>query len=53
MKYKYNWKNNEKRKQMYNRECVILARGRKNSVLIEFVDNAQREITSRYSIKKG
>jgi DNA-binding winged helix-turn-helix (wHTH) protein len=49
--YKYNWKNNEKRKTLYNRNCTILKFGKKNSILIEFLDNNQREIVSRNSVK--
>ena len=51
MKYKYNWGNNEKRATMKGRGCDVLARGKKNSICIEF-ENGQREIVSRYSIRK-
>lgn len=50
--YKYTWKNNEKRKLMFGRICKVLSRGKKNSCLIEFIDNGQKEIVSRYSIRK-
>ena len=49
--YKFAWGNNEKRKTMKNRICKVLARGTKNSILIEFVDNRQREIVSRNSVR--
>ena len=45
----YRWGNNEKRATMKGRECKIIARGKKNSICIEFLDNGQREIVSRYS----
>jgi hypothetical protein len=48
--YKYNWKNNEKRKTLYGRTCLLLKVGKKNSILIEFTDNNQKEIVSRNSI---
>lgn len=48
--YIYAWKNNEKRKQLYKKNCRILAKGKKNSILIEF-ENGDREITSRYAVK--
>jgi len=44
----YHWGNNEKRAGMQGRECKIIARGKKNSICIEF-ENGQREIVSRYS----
>ena len=52
MNYKYIWGNNEKRKTMKNRICNVISRGKKNSVLIQFIDNGQKEIVSRYSIRK-
>lgn len=50
--YIYAWGNNTKRKTMKGRRCRVLARGRKNSIMIEF-ENGQREIVSRNSIKKA
>lgn len=50
-KYKFNWKNNSKRETLYGRICKVIARGKKNSICIEFEDG-QKEIVSRYSIKK-
>lgn len=50
--YRYAWKNNEKRAGLYGRECLIEAYGKKNSVLIRFVDNGQQEIVSRNALKK-
>ena len=45
---KYRWGNNSKRVTMKGRECKVIARGRMNSICIEF-GNGQREIVSRYS----
>lgn len=50
--YRYIWDNNEKRATLKNRLCNVIARGTKNSILIEFIDNGQKEIVSRYSIRK-
>jgi hypothetical protein len=49
--YRYAWKNNEKRATLYGRLCRVLARGRMNSIMIEFLDNGQREITSRNAVR--
>jgi len=51
MKYYYAWKNNAKRESLYKRECIVLARGKMNSILIQF-DNEQKEIVSRNSLRK-
>lgn len=50
MTFVYTWGNNPKRATMKDRRCRVLARGRKNSCLIEFLDTGQREIVSRYSV---
>lgn len=50
--YRYIWGNNVKRALMKGRICNVLARGKKRSVLIEFIDNGQKEIVDRYSIRK-
>jgi hypothetical protein len=47
----YVWGNNAKRATMKGRACRVIARGRMNSCLIEFSDNGQREIVSRYSVR--
>ncbi len=47
----YVWANNPKRKTMKGRECRITARGRMNSVRVEF-ENGQREIVSGNSLRK-
>ena len=50
--YKFCWGNNEKRLAMKGRFCRVLARGRMNSCLIEFVDNGQREVVSRNAVRR-
>lgn len=50
--YKYNWANNEKRKTLKGRVCILISRGKMNSCCIEFIDNHQREIVSLNSIRK-
>lgn len=52
MNFLFNWANNSKRKTMKGRVCKVLARGKMNSILIEFCDNKQREIVSRNSLIK-
>jgi len=48
----YAWGNNEKRATMKGRDCKVLAHGKKNSIMIEFTDNGQKEIVSRRSVRK-
>ena len=52
MIYFYAWGNNEKRVTMKGRRCRIIAYGSKGSVLVEFIDNKQREIISRHALRK-
>jgi hypothetical protein len=47
---KYRWGNNEKRKTLKGRDCRVLAKGAKGSILIEFLDNGQKEIVSFRSV---
>ena len=49
--YRYAWGNNEKRATLKGRLCRVVARGRMNSILVEFVDNGQREVTSRNAVR--
>ena len=53
MNYIYWWTNSAKRMTMKNRICKVIARGKMNSILIEFLDNGQREIVSANSIRKN
>lgn len=50
--YYFAWGNNEKRAAMKGRVCRILAHGKMSSIMIEFVDNGQREIVDRRSVRK-
>ena len=55
----YAWRNNPtlglrpcpKRLTLFGRPCRILARGKMNSIIIEFVDG-QRECVSRNAVKQ-
>ena len=49
--FRYAWKNNDKRATLYGRLCRIVARGRMNSIMVEF-ETGQREITSRYAARR-
>ena len=49
--YRYKWKNNEKRRDMYGRRCRVLARMRMNSALVRFEDG-QEEVVSRNALRK-
>lgn len=49
--YVYVWGNNSKRATLKGRRCRIVARGSKNSIMVEF-ENGQREVVSRYSVRK-
>ena len=50
--YKYAWGNNPKRLRMKGHRCIVLASGKMNSVLIEFVKYGKREIVSRRALRK-
>lgn len=47
----YMWGNNEKRATYKGRRCRVVAKGRMNSILVEF-ENGERTVTSRYAVKK-
>jgi len=50
--YRYVWKNNEKRKTLYDRVCRIVERLKMNSIVIQFLDNGQIEVVSRYAVRR-
>ena len=50
--YKYRWGTNEKQRAMKGRTRRVIARARKNSRLIEFVDNGQQECVSGFALRK-
>lgn len=49
--YIYQWGNNPKRAKMKGRTCKVLWRGKMNSCAVEFIDDNQREIVSRNSLR--
>lgn len=51
--YRYAWGNNSKRLTLKGRLCRVLARLRMNSIVIQFTDNDQIEVTSRNAIRKA
>ncbi len=50
--YRYCWRNNEKRAQLFGRLCRVLWRCARNSAVVQFVDNGQRECVSRNALRK-
>ena len=50
-RYRYCWRNNSKRAELYGRICTVLARGSLNSALVEF-ENGQREVISRNALRR-
>jgi len=50
--YSYVWGNNTKRQTLKGRTCRVLARLKKNSVVIKFTDNGQIEVVSRNALRK-
>ena len=50
MTYIYKWKNNSKRRELYGRECVVVARFKMNSAWVKF-ENGQEECISRNALK--
>lgn len=50
--YYFAWGNNSKRETMKGRTCRILKHGKKNGIMIEFIDTGQREIVSRNSVRQ-
>jgi hypothetical protein len=47
----YAWGNNEKRKALKGRQCVILAHGRMRTVLVYFLDSGEQVTTSRWALR--
>jgi len=48
--YKYAWGNNEKRRSLQGRLCRIVTSGKKNTVLVEFIDTGMMELVSRRAL---
>ena len=49
--YRFVWRNNSRRAQLYNRHCRIVTRGRMNTILVEFEDGT-RVTTSGNALRK-
>ena len=49
--YRFAWGNNDKRRGLKGRRCVIEAAGALGSVQVRFLDNDQREIVSRRALR--
>ena len=49
--YVYRWKNNPERARFYGKPCRVVARGKLNTVLLEFEDG-ERLVTSGNSIRQ-
>jgi hypothetical protein len=50
--YVYRWANNPVRQKMTGRTCRVLARGKMNTCMIEFIDTGERTTTSRNALRK-
>jgi len=50
--YEYRWGNNKVRAKLKGRKCRIVKRGKRNTVMLEFIDTGERFLTSGNSIKK-
>jgi hypothetical protein len=50
--YVYGWRNNEKRRELTNRRCTIVARLKMNSAIVRF-ENGQEEVISRNALRKA
>lgn len=49
--YRFAWKNNPKRAELFGKRCRIVASGSKGSVMVEFEDGTE-EIVSRRALRK-
>jgi hypothetical protein len=48
--YRFMWKNNERRAQLFGRRCKLVCSGKLGSVMVEFQDG-QREVVSRRALR--
>jgi hypothetical protein len=51
--YVYSWGNSPRRRELKDRRCVVLARGRMATVLVEFSDTGERVVTSRRALRRA
>jgi hypothetical protein len=52
-RYVYCWGNNSRRAELKGRECVVVARGRMRTVLVEFVDTGERVTCSARALRRA
>jgi len=50
--YCYAWGNNPVRAKLKGRICRVIARGKMNTVMIEFIDIGERVTTSRNALRR-
>lgn len=48
----YAWRTEKNRKALFGRPCRILAASGRNSLLVEFTDDGQREVVSRRAVRR-
>ncbi|HEX4520688.1 MAG TPA: hypothetical protein VH063_13990 [Gaiellaceae bacterium] len=51
-RYRFAWRNNERRAGLYGRECLVVAAGAMRTVLVEFLDDGERVTTSARALRK-
>jgi hypothetical protein len=51
--YVFRWRNNAKRNDLYGRQCKVVTRLKRNSAVVEFVDNGQLEVVSRNALVRA
>lgn len=49
--YRYAWGNNDKRRALKGRRCLVEASGQMGSVQVRFLDDDSREIVSRRALR--
>ncbi len=52
MRYDQVWRVRVRLGERYGQRCRIVARGAKNSVLVEFEADGYRVVTSRYAVRR-
>lgn len=50
--YVYAWANNERRAELKGRECIVLVRGGKRTVLVQFLDTGEKVTTSERALRR-
>lgn len=49
--WRFHWGNNERRAELKDRTCIILAEGNLNTVLVQFLDTGEKITTSRRALR--